>query len=170
MMTYLSLLYELQDFNLSLKPSIYHCKHWINMFILKLSSEIQIELLSWSMKFTTISEAATEATQIEEKLHHKWSWIPVKVNWKWDADKQASEQPPIKHWWELKWSLKNRTETKDFKPDNQWKDTKSTQRNITFRKNCDPSSGPCHCGKDHWFDECPDWEKNKSNMKDKSSA
>ena len=71
MTTYLTLLYELQDFDASLKPTIYNCKHWINMFILKLLPEIQIELLSHSTNFATISEVATEATQIEEKLKQR---------------------------------------------------------------------------------------------------
>ena len=68
MMTYLSLLYKLQDFDTSLELTIYHCKHWINMFSLKLLPEIQTELDSQSTQFATISKAATEATQIEEKL------------------------------------------------------------------------------------------------------
>ena len=80
MTTYLSLLYELQDFDASLEPTIYNCKHWINTFILKLLLEIQIKLLSHSTNFATISEAATEATQIEEKLHNEQQQGGAKPN------------------------------------------------------------------------------------------
>ena len=80
MTTHLSLLYKLQDFDASLEPTTYNCKHWINTFIHKLLPEIQIKLLSCSTNFTTISEAATEATQIEEKLCHEEQQGGVKPN------------------------------------------------------------------------------------------
>ena len=50
------------------------------MFILKLLSEIQTELLSQSTQFATISEAATEATHIEEKLHNEQQQTTARLN------------------------------------------------------------------------------------------
>lgn len=163
MTTYLSLLYELQDFDASLESTIYHCKHWINMFILKLLPEIQIELLSRSTNFATISEAATEATQIEEKLRHEQQRGGAKPNRKRPADEQTPGQPPFKR---RRFQPKNKTEPQASNATDPRSNDKKPKQGKDGRRPREPP-GPCHCGGNHWFSECPDKEKGKSNTKEK---
>ena len=133
------------------------------MFILKLLPEIQIELLSHSTNFTTISEAATEATQIEEKLHHEQQQGGVKPNWKWPTDEQTLGQPPFKHW---KFQPKNKTEPQASNMTDLHSNDKKLKQGKDGRKPHEPP-GPCHCRGNHWFSKCPDKEKGKSITKEK---
>ena len=158
--TYLSLLYELQDFDASFEPTIYHCEHWINMFILKLLPEIQNELLSRTTEFATISEAATEATQIEEKLRRDQQWTTAKPNRKRPADEQASIYK------RQKFPTKNRTERQASDSTDQRPDNKKTKQGKEGKRNRGPP-GPCHCGGNHWFNDCPHKERNKGNITEK---
>ena len=123
------------------------------MFILKLLSEIQIELLSHSTNFATISEAATKATQIEEKLHYEQQQGRVKPNQKQPADEQTLEQLPFKCW---KFQLKNKTEPQALNATDLHSNDKKLKQGKDGRKPHEPPE-PCHCGGNHWFSEYLLW-------------